>query len=57
MASNSNLYFPDFSVEDTMKHLFDDSDELFSDINIDDLSGVVNVFHCPDCSKAFHGAV
>ena len=53
MASNSNLYFPDFSVEDTMKHLFDDSDELFSDIDIDDLSGIVNVFHCPDCSKVY----
>ena len=48
----SNLYFPDFSVEDTMKHLFDDSDELF-DLDIDDLSSIVSAFNCPDCSMVF----
>lgn len=44
------LYFEDFSVEDTLNLLFDESENF---INLDDLSSRDVLLHCPDCSKTY----
>ena len=44
------LYFEDFSVEDTLNVLFNESEDFF---DLEDLSGRDVLLKCPDCSKTY----